>query len=117
MNRSNRCRWHRAALCYIVTVLTVLHSAVGHAGQVYFSVHDASQIYYLAADDRIYLRNLSWFSSGLVPGTSAYWLDLATPTGKALFTVLLSSAARGAPIMLAAPDSGGAVVIGGYWYN
>jgi hypothetical protein len=50
-------------------------------------------------------------------GTATYWIDLSTQTGKALFAILLASAARSSPMMLGAPDSGGAVTIGGYWYN
>jgi hypothetical protein len=111
--RGNR----RAAFCMIAIAIGALHSTVSRAGTVYFTVPDASQIYYLSADDRVYLRNLTSFASGPVGGIATYWIDLSSQTGKALFAILLASAGRSSPMMLGAPDSGGAVTIGGYWYN
>ena len=81
-------------LTWILAATGFIGSA--HAGNIYLSIPDASQLsFLLSGDGRIYLRNINAFDSSALPCCFSYWIDTTTQEGKNTYALILSYSAMG----------------------
>jgi hypothetical protein len=104
----------------ILAGLALAATNIAHAFS-WVEVSDASQLQYQTWGDgnsaRVYLRNVNHFDSNAMGCCYNYYIDLATPDGRAIFAIFLSAAARNVPIRFAVPDgyAAGPVIAMGQW--
>jgi hypothetical protein len=113
-------RTHKKSWMGALALLAFAATNSAHAFS-WVEVGDASQLQYQTWGDgvsaRVYFRNVNHFDSSAMGCCYNYYIDLATPDGRAIFAIFLSAAARNVGIRFAVPDgyAAGPVVGMGQW--
>lgn len=92
-------------------------SVAAHA-ETFIWVADSSQIKYMSGQDgKVYIRNLSEFSSSALGCCYNYWIDTTTQGGRNDFALLLSAMAQHTGMYIGIPDglAAGSVEDMGSW--
>lgn len=82
------------------------------------TITNMSQLKYQVINNRVYLRNMDDFDPTWLGCCYAYYVDLATDSGKATWAAMLSKAATGGKYSLGVNDktlSDSPITYSGYW--
>jgi hypothetical protein len=90
----------------VLSMLVGLSLSTRARAETFIWVADSSQIKYLAGQDgRIYVRNLSDFSSYALGCCYNYWIDTTTQGGRNDLAILLSAIAQHTGLYIGIPDN------------
>ena len=105
-------------LPWVIGLIIGLGFSLCAHSETFIWVSDTSQIKYLSGQDgKIYVRNLSDFSSYALGCCYNYWIDTTTDGGRNDLAILLSAAAQHTGLYIGVPDNlaSGAVEDVGSW--